>query len=69
LLLKADLQQKKSFVCIIDCPKDQTARIAAAIEQATASKLKEVEKIEFFLYGSAKFVNDMVSDKSVIYQK
>ena len=69
LLLKADLQQKKSFVCIIDCPMDQTARIAAAIEQTTASKLKEVEKIEFFLYGSAKFVNDMVTDQSVIYQK
>lgn len=69
LLLKADLQQKKSFVCIVDCDKTQTARIAEAIEKATASKRKEVETMEFFLYGSAKFVNDMVTDQSVIYQK
>lgn len=69
LLLKADLQQKKSFVCIVDCDKTQTARIGEAIKKATASKRKEVETIEFFLYGSAKFVNDMVTDQSVIYQK
>ena len=69
LLLKVDLQQKKSFVCIVDCPTEQTARIGEAIQKAVSSKLKEVETIEFFLYGSAKFVNDMVTDKSVIYQR
>lgn len=69
LLLKVDLQQKKSFVCVIDCPQNQTARIGAEIQKAASPKLKEVEKIEFFLYGSAKFVNDMVSEKSIIYQR
>ncbi len=69
LLLKVDLQQKKSFVCIVDCPAEQTARIGEMIQKAVTPNLKEVETIEFFLYGSAKFVNDMVSDKSVIYQR
>ncbi len=69
LLLKVDLQQKKSFVCIVDCPAEQTAGIGEAIQKAVAPHLKEVENIEFFLYGSAKFVNDMVSEKSVIYQR
>lgn len=69
LLLKVDLQQKKSFVCIVDCPAEQTAKIGEAIQKAVAPNLKEVETIEFFLYGSAKFVDDMVSDKSVIYQR
>lgn len=69
LLLKVDLQQKKSFVCIVDCPAEQTGGIGEAIKKAVAPHLKEVETIEFFLYGSAKFVNDMVSDKSVIYQR
>lgn len=69
LLLKVDLQQKKSFVCIVDCPAEKTAGIGEAIQKAVAPNLKEVENIEFFLYGSAKFVNDMVSDNSVIYQR
>lgn len=69
LLLKVDLQQKKSFVCIVDCPAEKTAGIGEAIQKAVALNLKEVENIEFFLYGSAKFVNDMVSDNSVIYQR
>lgn len=69
LLLKVDLQQKKSFVCIVDCSVDQTARIGETIRKAVEPNLKEVETIEFFLYGSAKFVNDMVSEHSVIYQK
>lgn len=69
LLLKVDLQQKKSFVCVIDCVKEQTARIGKAIENAAGPKLKEVEKLEFFLYGSAQFVNNMVSEKSIIYKK
>lgn len=69
LLLKVDLQQKKSFVCVVDCSKDQTARIGAAIEKVAGPKMKEVEKLEFFLYGSAEFVNNMVSNRSIIYQK
>lgn len=69
LLLKVDLQQKKSFVCIVDCPAEKTAGIGEAIQKAVAPNLKEVETIEFFLYGSAKFVNDMISDNSVIYQR
>ncbi|MBP3351742.1 MAG: SseB family protein [Lachnospiraceae bacterium] len=69
LLLKVDLQQKKSFVCIVDCPAEKTAGIGEAIQKAVAPNLKEVENIEFFLYGSAKFVNDMVSENSVIYQR
>lgn len=69
LLLKVDLQQKKSFVCIVDCPTDKTAEISEAIQKAVKPHLKEVETIEFFLYGSAKFVNDMVSETSVIYQR
>lgn len=69
LLLKVDLQQKKSFVCIVDCPTDKTAEIGEAIQKAVKPHLKEVETIEFFLYGSAKFVNDMVSETSVIYQR
>lgn len=69
LLLKVDLQQKKSFVCIVDCPTEQTAGIGEAIKKAVDPHLKEVEAIEFFLYGSAKFVNDMVTDQSVIYQR
>lgn len=69
LLLKSDSTQKKTFVIIVDCPKDQTARIGEGILNATAYQRKEVENMEFFLYGSAKFVNDMVSEKSVIYKK
>lgn len=69
LLLKTDMQQKRSFVCIVDCPQDQTARIADGILKATAYQRKEVQTIEFFLLGSAKFVDDMVSEKSVIYRK
>ncbi len=69
LLLKTDMQQKRSFVCIVDCPQDQTARIADGILKATAYQRKEVQTIEFFLLGSAKFVDDMVSEQSVIYRK
>jgi len=69
LLLKTDVQKKRSFVCIVDCPQDQTARIADGILKATAYQRKEVQTIEFFLLGSAKFVDDMVSEKSVIYRK
>jgi len=69
LLLKVDLQQRKSFVCIVDCPENQTARIGAAIQNVVRPQLKEVDDIDFFLYGSAKFVNDMVTEQSVIYQK
>lgn len=69
LLIKVDVQQKKSFVCVVDCPKEQTARIGAAIQNVAEPNMKEVENIEFFLYGSADFVNNIVSDKSIIYQK
>lgn len=69
LLLKTDMQKKRSFVCIVDCPEDQTARIADGILKATAYQRKEVQTIEFFLLGSAKFVDDMVSEQSVIYRK
>lgn len=69
LLLKVDLQQRKSFVCIVDCPENETARISAAIQNVVRPQLKEVNDIDFFLYGSAKFVNDMVTEQSVIYQK
>ena len=69
LLLKTDMQKKRSFVCIVDCPQDQTARIADGIMKATAYQRKEVQTIEFFLLGSAKFVDDMVSEQSVIYRK
>jgi len=69
LLLRSDMQQKKTFVCIVDCPQDQTARIGEGILKATAYQRKEVQNIEFFLLGSAKFVDDMVSEESVIYRK
>ena len=69
LLLKTDMQKKRSFVCIVDCPQDQTARIADGILKATAYQRKEVQTIEFFLLGSAKFVDDMVSEQSIIYRK
>lgn len=69
LLLKTDMQKKRSFVCIVDCPQDQTARIADGILKATAYQRKEVKTIEFFLLGSAKFVDDMVSEQSIIYRK
>lgn len=69
LLLKVDLRQRKSFVCIVDCPENQTARIGAAIQNVVRPQLKEVDDIDFFLYGSAKFVNDMVTEQSAIYQK
>lgn len=69
LLLKADMQQNKSFVCVVDCPADQTARIGEGILRATAYQRKEVKSIEFFLFGSAKFVDDMVSEQSIIYQE
>lgn len=69
LLLRSDMQQNKSFVCVVDCPQDQTSRIGEGILRATAYQRKEVQNIEFFLFGSAKFVNDMVSEESVIYRK
>lgn len=69
LLLKSDMQKKRSYVCIVDCPQDQTARIADGILKATAYQRKEVQTIEFFLLGSAKFVDDMVSEQSIIYRK
>lgn len=69
LLLKSDMQKNRSYVCIVDCPEDQTARIADGILKATAYQRKEVQTIEFFLLGSAKFVDDMVSEQSIIYRK
>lgn len=68
LLFKVDMQQEMTFVCIVDCPMTQSARIFATMEKAVSPKLKEVKRIDFLVFGASKLASDLATDKSVIYR-
>ena len=68
-LLKVDVQQERSYLCVVDCPEEQAPKLFASIQKAAAPFFKEVQRMEFLLNGKSKLANDVVSEKSCIYQE
>lgn len=67
-LLKVDVQKERAYLCIVDCPEEQATKLFTGIHKAVAPYLNEVKRLEFLLYGKTKLANDVVSEKSCIYQ-
>lgn len=67
-LLKVDMQKERAYLCIVDCPEEQAARLFTGLHKAAAPYFNEVKRLEFLLYGKTKLANDVVSEKSCIYQ-
>lgn len=67
-LLKVDVQKERAYLCIVDCPEEQATKLFTGLHKAAAPYFNEVKRLEFLLYGKSKLANDVVSEKSCIYQ-
>lgn len=67
-LLKVDVQKERAYLCIVDCPEEQATKLFTGIHKAVAPYLNDVKRLEFLLYGKTQLANDVVSEKSCIYQ-
>ena len=67
-LLKVDVKQERSYLCIVDCPEEKAAELFNGLHKAAAPYFKEVNRMEFMISGKSKLATDVVSEKSVIYQ-
>ncbi len=68
-LLKVDVQKERAYLCIVDCPEEQATGLFTGLHKAAAPYFNEVKRLEFLLYGKTKLANDVVSEKSCIYQE
>ncbi len=67
-LLKVDVKQERSYLCVVDCEEELAPKLFSGIHQAAAPYFKEVQRMEFLLHGKSKMAVDVVNEKSVIYQ-
>ncbi len=67
-LLKMDVQKERAYLCVVDCPEEQAKQLFTGMHKAVAPYLNDVKRLEFLLYGKSKLANDVISEKSCIYQ-
>ncbi len=67
-LLKMDTQKQRAYLCVVDCPEQDAEKIFASIHAAASPYMNEVKKMEFLLNGKSKLANDVVNEKSCIYE-
>ena len=66
--VKIDNKNIKAYLCVMDCPQEQAAKISSEINGVAAPHFVDIKRMEFMLYGKSKMANDIVSDLSCIYQ-
>lgn len=68
LLLKMDEKNERTYLCIVDCPKESTEKHFGSIYNAIKPYASEIPIIDFTLYENADFVRDILDKNEPVYQ-
>ncbi len=67
LLLTVDPEQKRTYLCVLECPEDISKDVSTKLMKAASSEFKEVEQMQFVLRENIKLGSNTLNEKSCVY--
>ena len=69
LLLKIDENNERTYLCVVDCPKEDASKIFGEIYKAIGAYMQETKIMDFMLYESATSMHAALDEKALVYSK
>ena len=69
LLLKIDENNERTYLCVVDCPREATNKIFGEIYKAVGAYMQETKIMDFMLYESAGSMHNALDEKALVYSK